>query len=186
MVVIRKAIPSDSEAIASCLLIAMEDIVFRFIGKDDPQLARDFMLFFVSSKGNQYSYENCWVALENDRVVGAVNVYDGALLAQLRQPVIDYLHIRHQRTLIAEDETQAGEFYLDTIGVLPSVQGMGIGSKLLHFVVDDFVVKRHRTLGLLVDDENPNAKRLYLKVGFKSAGKKIFLGKSMEHLQAKA
>jgi ribosomal protein S18 acetylase RimI-like enzyme len=141
------------------------------------------MLFFAENVNNQYSYQNCWVAEDNNRVVGAVNVYDGALLSELRQPVIDYLRNKFGKELSVEDETQAGEFYIDTIGVHPNEQGRGIGTKLLQFVVDDFVTNRGQTLGLLVDDENPDAKRLYLKMGFKSAGKRLFLGKNMEHLQ---
>jgi hypothetical protein len=47
------------------------------------------------------------------------------------------------------------------------------------------VSKQHQTLGLLVEEGNLNAKRLYLKLGFQSAGKKVVFGKHMEHLQIK-
>jgi ribosomal protein S18 acetylase RimI-like enzyme len=183
MITIRKATRSDSQAIASCLLVAMEDIVYKFIGENNAEKANAFMLFFVENVNNQYSYQNCWVAEDNNRVIGAVNVYDGASLNELRQPVIDYLRNKFGKELNVEDETQAGEFYIDTIGVHPNEQGRGIGTKLLQFIVDDFVTSRGHTLGLLVDDENQNAKRLYLKLGFRSAGKRLFLGKNMEHLQ---
>ena len=33
--------------------------------------------------------------------------------------------------------------------------------------------------------ENVNAKRLYLKMGFKNVGHKMLVGKNMEHLQIK-
>jgi ribosomal protein S18 acetylase RimI-like enzyme len=183
MITIRKATLNDSQAIASCLLVAMEDIVYRFIGENNAEKANEFMLFFVENVNNQYSYENCWVAVDNEKVIGAINVYDGALLTELRQPVVDHLRKKFGKELNVEDETQAGEFYIDTIGVHPNQQGKGIGTKLLQFVVDDFVTNRGHTLGLLVDDQNPNAKRLYLKLGFRSAGKRLFLGKNMEHLQ---
>jgi ribosomal protein S18 acetylase RimI-like enzyme len=183
MITIRKATLNDSPAIASCLLVAMKDIVYKFIGENNAERAKEFMLYFVENVNNQYSYQNCWVAEANDKVAGAINLYDGALLNELRQPVVEYLRSKFGKELNVEDETQAGEFYIDTIGVHPDQQGKGIGTKLLQFVVDDFVTKRGQTLGLLVDDENPDAKRLYLKLGFKGAGKRLFLGKNMEHLQ---
>ncbi len=183
MTVIRKATSGDSPAIASCLLVAMEDIVYKFIGNEDAKRAKDFMQFFVESSGNQYSYENCWLAETDNEVVGAVNVYDGALLNQLRQPVLDYLQNKFHRQLNLEDETQAGEYYIDTIGVHPHHHGKGIGTKLLQAVIEEFINMRGQTLGLLVEDINPNAKRLYSRLGFVSVGSKTLLGKKMEHLQ---
>jgi len=53
----------------------------------------------------------------------------------------------------------------------------------LQFLIDEYVNKHNQTLGLLVDEGNPNAKRLYLKSGFKSAGKKVLFGRNLEYLQ---
>lgn len=82
-----------------------------------------------------------------------------------------------------EDETEAGEIYLDSIAVSHLAQGKGIGKVLLTYVIDHYVVKGAHTLGLLVDEENPKAKSLYLKVGFEEVGKKKLFGKRMQHLQ---
>jgi ribosomal protein S18 acetylase RimI-like enzyme len=185
MIIVRKATPDDSESIAACLFLAMEDIICKFIGEEDPGKASDFMLYFVRKGGNQYSYQNCWVAEENLKVVAAVNIYNGALLRELRQPVIEYLRTEFNRDFDHEDETQAGEFYLDTLGVHPGHQGKGVGTMLLQFLIDEFVSKNRQTLGLLVDETNLNAKRLYLKLGFECVGKRILFGKRMEHFQLK-
>jgi ribosomal protein S18 acetylase RimI-like enzyme len=186
MVVVRKATWSDSEAIATCLLLAMEDIVYRFIGEASKEKANEFMLHFVRQDNNQYSYQNCWVAEDDNTIVAAINVYSGAQLGELRRPVLEQLRNKFNRDLHPEDETQAGEYYIDSFGVNPNQQGKGIGTKMLQFVIDEFVNQRNQTLGLLVDEVNPDAKRLYLKLGFKSAGRKILFGKTMEHLQIKA
>ena len=185
MIIVRKATPDDSEVIASCLFLAMEDIVRKFIGEEDSKKARDFMLYFVKKDSNQYSYQNCWVAEENMKVVAAVNIYNGALLSELRQPVVEYLKANFNRDFDYEDETQAGEFYLDALGVHPVHQGKGVGTTLLRFVIDEFVNKHRQTLGLLVDETNPSAKRLYLRLGFECVGKRVLFGKMMEHLQIK-
>jgi ribosomal protein S18 acetylase RimI-like enzyme len=185
MILVRKAILSDSKVIAPCLFLAMEDIVYKFIGKEDPDKAKAFMLHFVQKENNQYSYQNCWVAEDNMQLIGAVNVYNGAMLSELRQPVLEYLRSQFNNDFTPEDETQAGEYYIDSLGVNPDHQNKGIGTKLLQFVIDEYVNRHHRTLGLLVDEANPIAKRLYLKLGFKNSGKRVLFGKNMEHLQIK-
>jgi hypothetical protein len=79
MILVRKATLNDSEVIATNLFLAMEDIVYKFIGETDQEKAREFMLHFVRKSNNQYSYQNCWVAESSMNVVGSINLYDGAL-----------------------------------------------------------------------------------------------------------
>jgi ribosomal protein S18 acetylase RimI-like enzyme len=185
MLLIRKAILNDSEIISRYLFLAMDDLVYKFIGTKDENLGREFMLHFVKRESNQYSYQNCWVAEDDSHVAAAVNVYDGAFLSELREPVIEYVRARFNADFNPEDETGAGEYYIDTLGVDPTQQRKGIGTQLLRFVIDEYVNRQNQTLGLLVDDSNPNAKRLYLRLGFRSVGSKVLLGQNMEHLQVK-
>lgn len=184
MIIVRKAGLKDAEPIATYLLQAMQELVYQFIGEEDPEKALAFMLHFVEKDNNQYSYQNCWVAEDDGEVVAAVNIYNGAKLTELRQPVIEYLRSLN-KDYILEDETYPGEYYIDSIGVSPYQQNKGIGRKLLEFVMDEYVNKANQTLGLLVDEANPNAKRLYEKLGFTCAGKKVLFGKLMDHLQMK-
>jgi ribosomal protein S18 acetylase RimI-like enzyme len=183
MMFVRKALLTDSETIASCLLLAMEEIVYKLIGEEDSGKALAFMRYFVEKENNQYSWQNCWVVEEEGNVVAAINIYNGAQLHELRRPVIDYIKTRFNRHIIPEDETQPGEYYIDSLGVYPEHRCKGIGTYLLQFLIDEYVTRLNQTLGLLVDEENPTAKSLYEKLGFKSSGKKALLGKHLEHLQ---
>lgn len=180
---IRKATIKDSAEIANYILLAMGDIVYQFIGRKDDKKAKEFMLYFVAGTNNQYSYENCWVAEEQGKIIAAVCIYDGGKIKQLRSPVLEYIKNEYNNTLVLEQETQEGEFYIDSVGVDPGQQGKGIGSKMLQVLIDEYVNRQHQTLGLLVDGDNPNAKRLYLKLGFEVVSQKNFAGKKMEHLQ---
>jgi ribosomal protein S18 acetylase RimI-like enzyme len=180
---IRRAKLTDFRAVSDLLLLAMEDIVFEFIGQNDSQKAKEFMDYLVSTENNQYSYQNCWIAEEDNEIIAAVTVYDGGLLHQLREPVAEYVRQTYQQPFQPEDETQAGEFYIDSLGVNPNQQGKGIGSQVLQFLIDEYVQKNNQKLGLLVDKENPGAKKLYLKLGFQVVGEKTLVGKQMEHLQ---
>lgn len=181
--IIRRAVLTDSEDIASCLLLAMEEIIWKLIGEEDREKAFAFMRYFVEKENNQYSWQNCWVVEEERSIVAAVNVYNGAQLHELRQPVIDYIKKTFNRYVTPEDETGPGEYYIDSLGVHPEHRCKGIGTRLLQFLLDEYVTRRRQTLGLLVDDGNLAAKRLYRKLSFKTSGRKVLLGKHLEHLQ---
>lgn len=177
---IRKAKVQDASEIAALMCLAMKEIVYQFIGEQSTQKAIIFLEQLVKKKGNQYSYENCWVAETNGSIVGVINLYNGAKLEELRLPVIQFLKSEYDNEYQLEDETKPGEIYIDTIGVRLDQQGKGIGSKILNFIIKEYP---NQTLGLLVDKDNPSAKRLYLKLGFKSKEKITLGGKEMERLQ---
>ncbi len=136
----------------------------------------------LKKKSNQYSYENCFVAESEIGIEGSINIYNGAELNRLRKPVIQYVKKHYNATFNPEKETQEGEFYIDSLGVNPKNQGKGIGSKLIQFVINNLDFNQ-QSLGLLVDQENPNAEKLYLNFGFKYVGKKELAGKKLKHLQ---
>lgn len=183
VITIRKATKKDAKKIATYMMLAMEDIVYAFIGERSKNKALFFLESLITQKNNQYSYENCWVMTDNNNVIAMANLYNGADLEKLRKPVIKQIKDLFNYDLSCENETQEGEFYIDCIGVNPNFQGKGVGSKILRFLIDEYVYKRKEVLGLLVDKDNPNAKKLYLKLGFKVVSKKTLLGKEMEHLQ---
>lgn len=180
---IRKAHQSDSSQIAPLLLMAMEDIIFSFIGLRSVEKAIQFLEEAVSKPANQYSYENCWVAEENHHITGAVCLYDGAELYALREPIKKMVEASFGREFNPEEETQSGEIYIDSVGVHPDYRGHGVGTALFRFVIDEFVHRQHKTLGLLVDIDNPKAKKLYQNLGFHKVGDKCLAGKTLEHLQ---
>ena len=182
---IRKAVIEDADYIATLLLLAMEDIVCEFIGQNDPKKARDFLLHFVKKEKNQYSYQNCFVVEDENEIIAAVNIYDGADLILLRAPVIEYIEKHFSKVFNPEDETEPGELYIDSLGVHPNQQGKGVGSKLLEFLIHYYVSQNNKAIGLLVEENNPNAKRLYLKLGFKPVGQRMLVGNNLLHLQVK-
>lgn len=165
------------------MLLAMQDIIFHFIDSTDVNKATRFLAHFISQQENQYSYENIWVAEDDNLIMGQICLYDGQSLERLRQPILDELRDKYHRIIDTENETEAGEIYLDTIAVSAHAQGKGIGQMLLQKAIDEFVHRQQKNLGLLVDKENPGAKSLYLRNGFQVVKEKTIFGKEMEHLQ---
>lgn len=180
---IRKARPQDASSIAVLLLLAMEDIVYEFIGEKSYSKAIEFLKAMVTQRQNQYSYENCWVAETKEGIIAVACLYDGSRLQELRKPVAHYIKEHFAQEFNPEDETQAGEVYIDSVGVHPNQQGKGIGSKIFAFLIDQYVIKQKQILGLLVDYDNPKAEKLYLKLGFEIIGEKTLVGKRLKHLQ---
>lgn len=72
----------------------------------------------AARRGTIYSYENTIVAEVDGRAVGAMCAYDGADYVRLKQPVVDILG--PDSGFAQLQETEAGEFYLDSVGVYPS------------------------------------------------------------------
>ena len=79
-------------------------------------------------------------------------------------------------------ETEADEFYLDTLMTLPEYRGKGVARAL----IADAALKAQRAgkpLGLLCDKDNDRARRLYESVGFVNVGERPFAGHLMTHFQ---
>ena len=64
-----------------------------------------------------------------------------------------------------DDETEAGEFYLDSLAIYPEYRRRGIARQLLKRATEH-AASLNLPAALLVDKGNPNAERLYRSVGF--------------------
>ena len=184
-VVIRNATRDDCASITDNLFLVMEDLFGSFIEKKDSVVTKSLLSYFVEQEQNQYSYQNCLVAEIDGKVVATLNSYNGGDLILLREPVLSYIKPHFNNHFNPEDETQEGEYYIDSLGVNPQWQGKGIGTELLKYVIEQHVTKNNHTIGLLVENDNQPAKKLYLKLGFKPVGNKMLVGKRFEHLQIK-
>ncbi len=65
-----------------------------------------------------------------------------------------------------------GEAYIQTIGVVPSEQGTGIGSMLLTALLEDAVARGEENVTLEVRADNPNAQAVYERFGFLPIGRR--------------
>lgn len=183
MIKLRKGKSEDAQEIAECLFLAMEEIIFTFIGEPDPQEGKKFLAHLIALPNNQYSHENCWVLELEGNVVGAILAYNGGKLHALRKPVLEYLSSQYNFKTVPEDETQEGEFYLDSFGVLPEFQGRGLGTKMLSSWIEECKTFQKLPIGLLVDEENPQAKKLYERLGFHYVKSLDFVGRKLLHYQ---
>ena len=174
-ITIRAAVIDDAKLIAVAICMA--------IGYDRTHPLYPVFLELAAREKAQYSYHNTLIAEVDGVAAGAIVGYDGAQLKELREPIFELLERHLDSPPKIEDETEAGEFYLDSLGVLPRFRGLGVGRRLLTTMRDKAFAAGHERVGLLVDFDNPRAEQLYTSLGFSRVGEKMFLGHRMWHLQ---
>lgn len=179
---IRQATCTDAPQLSKLIILAMGELAVKFVNGKAGEEARLFELF-AAQTGNQYSYENTLVWEDETGVCGMIIGYDGARLHQLRAPFLQHIKLTYGFEQPVEDETQAGEYYIDCLSVLPGQQGKGIGKKLIKALTEEAAVKGYFTTGLLVNKDNAKAKALYSSLGFDVADTRKFMGDVYEHLQ---
>jgi ribosomal protein S18 acetylase RimI-like enzyme len=175
-IVVRPAVAADAPFIGLVVLMALH--------YDETHPMYDIFMELAGRDSSQYSYRNALVAEVDGVLAGAVVGYDGANLHVLREPLLELVELRMGKVLEIEDETSAGEFYADSLAVLPAYRGYGVGRTLLAALCDRAFAGGFTKVGLLVDVDNPRAEALYRKLGFGRVNPTTFLGHAMWHMQA--
>jgi ribosomal protein S18 acetylase RimI-like enzyme len=180
---IRPAKPGDTDAVVPLIVSAMDELAAKFANSSNPKVIFELFKNFFRQRGNQYSYENTIVYVEEDKVLGALNAYNGGDLLALRKGFLEYLAEKHNlKNFEPEPETQSGEFYFDTLSVVPEAQGKGIGKALIQAGIKWASALGHQKVGLLVEKQNLIAQNLYKKSGFKMQNAQKFMGGEYDHL----
>lgn len=123
-----------------------------------------------------YSWRNTVIAEVGGRPAGMLTAYDGRHYHDMR---VNTMSLIKQHLGVEfpgmEDEAAAGEYYLDSLAVMPEYRGQGIGRQLLQQGIKD-----GQRLGLdvtlAVDPVNGRAKELYQFLGFKPSGTLFIFG----------
>ena len=192
--IIIKAQPQHCEDIARLIMTAMTDECCQNIAGEKHNID-DFhkmMLELVRMDDSQYSWRNAFVAVDEKAtdgdidkapVAGAIVGYDGKDLHRLRlrfqEAAKKHLEMDYSQM---DDETEAGEFYLDSLAIYPEYRRRGIARQLLQRA-SEYAASLNLPAALLVDKGNPNAERLYRSVGFEYCNDAMWGGHEMRHLR---
>lgn len=179
-VIIRSASESDSRLIVMAFISAVGgvDVVRGFCGERYMDVLEEIVL----TEGTQYDYHNALVAEYNGVGIGVVLGYDGGKLLQLRDKTFDIIRKYTGKTPIVDPETESGEFYIDTLAVMPEYRRCGVGRMLLNALCDKVFGMGFARVGLLVDQSNIEAEKLYNSMGFVRCEEKLFLAHPMWHM----
>lgn len=186
---IEKATPDLASHIASFIMEAMNaECCQNFAGPEHTLI--DFhrmMTRLVEMEDSQYSYRNTLAAFtSNGILVGACVGYDGADLHRLRRRFCEEALVEFGLDYSGmPDETQEGEFYIDSLAVSKNFRGKGFATELLKAAIERAKELRLPAVGLLVDKGNPRAEALYTRLGFEYVNDASWGGHPMKHLQYK-
>lgn len=181
-ITIQKATRKDAAIIAEAIAMAIgEESVADYCGENWLAVLEET----VRAEGTQYSWRNALVAFADGVPAGAIVGYDGALLYPLREGTLSIVRKYNPAVPHIPDETSPGEFYLDSLGVLPQFRGCGVALSLISAMSEVATAAGCGRVGLIVEVERPRVQELYTSLGFGFVGKKEFLGHQMLHMQKK-
>ena len=157
---IRKASIEDSPFVARCGLeaIGFENITDEILARQTAFSRREDVL---------YSWRHALIAEYEGETVGCIICYEGRRYKWLRNitfPIIKEMcgaDFSGQR-----DETGPGEYYLDSLYVVPKYRNCGIGSRLMLSGIANARTLRIPRVGLIVSTEKPDTQKLYKSIGF--------------------
>lgn len=129
-----------------------------------------------------YSWRNTIIAEVDGKPTGMLTAYDGRYYREMR---IKTMSLVKQHLGIEfpgmEDEAVAGEYYLDSLAVMPEYRGRGIGRQLLQKGIENGKAL-NLDVTLAVDPINKKAKRLYQSLGFCPSGTLYIFGHDYEKM----
>ena len=155
-ITLRRATVADARFIAENVLRAL-----HIDEADDSHIEH---LAGISRRDDTlYSWRNSTIALYDGVPAGLMVAYDGARYRRMRDITFPMIRIYVGDDYESQDdETCAGEFYLDSLSVLPEFQRRGIASALIQ---EMFRLRDEAGIPLatiLVDPENETAYKILL------------------------
>lgn len=129
-----------------------------------------------------YSWRNTIIAEVEGKPAGMLTAYDGRYYHDMR---IRTMNLVKQHLGVEfpgmEDEAVTGEYYLDSLAVMPEYRGMGIGRRLLQKGIENGKALS-LDVTLAVDPINDRAKKLYHSLDFKPSGTLFIFGHDYEKM----
>ncbi len=126
---------------------------------------------FFQQDENRFSYQNAFVAQNEQQVVGLVLSFGGRDEPQLNEMVEQrFQQIPGGRGWHLVCESAEDEWYIDALAVYLQWEGHGIASRLLLDAEQRALAQNYHKVALNVDKENEHALQLYLHRGYVVTG----------------
>ena len=176
-VVLRDASIVDAPFIARVVLAGLD---LLDMGEDLPDEQRPIFEHLVEiccMDDTLYSYRHTRIAEVDGMAVGALVAYDGAPYAEMRAKTFGLVQQTSGMDLSKNAmETGPGEFYLDSMAILPEYRGHGIGHALMRDRMEWAFRNGFKAVTLLVDKDKPRLQAYYESLGFVPVGEMFVFG----------
>ncbi|MGN0201521.1 MAG: GNAT family N-acetyltransferase [Candidatus Cryptobacteroides sp.] len=170
------ATPADSALVAWTVLTAMGFDPGSLPGLEEAVLRDDTL----------YSWKNARIAVCGGRKAGCLIAYSGNEYAAMRERTWTLLSdLTPEEIGRMEAEAFPGEYYLDSLAVLPEFRGCGIGGGLIRDALSRAAGAGFGSATLICDAEpgHEALRRYYTSLGFKEYGEMLFFGSLFKRMR---
>lgn len=129
---------------------------------------REFAERICVREDTLYSWKNTIIAEDDGVPVGMITAYDGLLYHAMK--VRTFTLVKEMwgiDNLGMDDEALPGEYYIDSLSVIPEQQGRGVGKALIREAIEKASMLGIDSVTIVVDPINKRAQKLYESLGFK-------------------
>ena len=166
-ITLRDATADDAPFLASCVMAAMHLHDFE---QPMPANLRDLHQRLTNSQrqgDTLYTYAHSRIAMVDGRVAGSLLSYPGDIYRQRRRETFERLWPQFMELeRRSEQETEPGEFYLDSMAVLPAFRGMGVARALIADGIERGIARGYSRIALVADAAMPHLQHYYQRMGF--------------------
>lgn len=159
---LRKALPEDIPFVACCVLAAVDLYDFK-----EPSVEKDIAETVCSREDTLYSYRHAVIAEVDGVPAGCLLSYDGAIYENARKITFKFFKDAGREMTDTDIETEAGEYYLDSMAIAPVFRGCGIGHMLMEDAIAESRRRGFRKVSLIVECTKPHLRDYYAELGFK-------------------
>ncbi len=175
----KKCRPGDVETAIPLILSSGPD-AFAYVFSDGNKKASDFLRFAFLRQGGEFSFDNHYAIWLDGALVGIGSVFDARVARRffIRDilNIIRYYHWKAIPVLIRGYQTEQiillpkeNEICIAHLGISPNHQGKGLGRQLIDFLMREATPDSKHSFILDVSEENPRAKALYERLGFRAS-----------------
>ena len=164
---IRDGRPSDAPFLAKCIMAGMHMYDFEEALNDDMSVILERLSICEERTDTLYTHARTRVAEFDGTPVAALLSYPGELYKPLKEKTFRELWPGFFAQFASDDpETGPGEYYLDSLAVLPAFRHQGIGRALMKDGIWIGLSKGFNQIALVADSEMPHLVSLYESLGF--------------------
>lgn len=138
----------------------------------------DWMEKSCADENSMYSFNKSMIARIDGVPVGCVVSYSGDDYLSLREYTWPRLWEDADSESVNNSEIEAfpGEYYLDSMAILPEYRGRNIGKILMEAAIGRGRSLGYKNFSLLVDVDKPRLQSYYESLGFSVKGEVTFMG----------
>lgn len=180
---IRDGRPSDAPFLAKCIMAGMHMYDFEEALNDDMSDILERLSICEERTDTLYTHARTRVAEFDGTPVAALLSYPGELYKSLKEKTFREFWPGFFAQFASDDpETGPGEYYLDSLAVLPAFRHQGIGRALMKDGIWIGLSKGFNQIALVADSEMPHLISLYESLGFVPEGHRHAFGTDFQRM----